>query len=253
MCGRMLDLTYSQTPTPPHRTPPFTKPHRSGLPEHVNVRTDAVPLLATYGLRLLHPLMPNVRWRGPMTPGRPTLYLTFDDGPSAFTPRLLRLLDRHAARATHFLIGARAARRPALVRALCAAGHTVGNHTYTHPDAWRTARHAVEAELRRATGLLEDLTQRPVRHVRPPYGHLTPAMMRWCRKNNQRLTMWDVMPGDFHPHATATHVLRWTERPLRDGSVVVLHDAEHLGPLLERALNELLPRLRDQGWRFAAL
>src|SRR5215831_7729661 len=61
--------------------------------------------------------------------------LTFDDGPNdPHTMRLLEVLARHNARATFFLIGKYVQQRPDIVRAIAAAGHEIGNHTFTHPN-----------------------------------------------------------------------------------------------------------------------
>src|SRR5262245_35426648 len=61
--------------------------------------------------------------------------LTFDDGPNpAATPQLLDLLDRHEARATFFLIGRHVRACPSLTAEIAARGHTIGNHTETHPN-----------------------------------------------------------------------------------------------------------------------
>src|SRR5215472_3734031 len=70
-------------------------------------------------------------WRG--TSARRTLALTFDDGPSEDTPRLLEILDRHRVPATFFQIGLNVQRLPGIARAVSGAGHAIGNHTYSHP------------------------------------------------------------------------------------------------------------------------
>jgi peptidoglycan/xylan/chitin deacetylase (PgdA/CDA1 family) len=64
------------------------------------------------------------------------VWLTIDDGPSDDTLAMLDLLDRHGARATFFVVGDRAARRPELIREIVPARHTLGNHSQTHPQAW---------------------------------------------------------------------------------------------------------------------
>src|SRR5215469_11129473 len=70
-------------------------------------------------------------WRGPRD--RRAVALTFDDGPSESTPRILEILERHQVPATFFQIGANVERLPAVARSVAEAGHTVGNHSHTHP------------------------------------------------------------------------------------------------------------------------
>src|ERR1700690_25782 len=66
--------------------------------------------------------------------GSELLALTFDDGPNAPHPfRLLEILAKHDVRATFFVIGRYVQQRPDIVRELVKAGHTVGNHTFSHP------------------------------------------------------------------------------------------------------------------------
>ena len=211
-----------------------------------------IPGLATYGPRLVAPLFPDCLWR---TAERDRVaYLTFDDGPRAeSTDRLLEVLAHFDARATFFLLGAQAERHPGRVRALHAAGHTVGNHSYTHPDAWRTPSPTVLGELARTTALLEDQLQTPVRWMRPPYGRFTGAMRSWCREHGQRLTMWDVMPGDFLAGTTVAALERRLLASLRPGSVVVLHDNPAVRHVTPAALERVLRTLSQDGWRFAAL
>jgi len=68
------------------------------------------------------------------SPPDKVLYLTFDDGPSAYTQEILDLLAQYDAKATFFVIGRAADRQPELIEAIYAAGHGLGNHTYSHPS-----------------------------------------------------------------------------------------------------------------------
>lgn len=213
---------------------------------------DLTSLVATRLPRALARFYPDLLWRLPSR--RRVAFLTFDDGPTpALTARLLDLLDRYEARATFFLVGAHAARDPGLVRAVQAAGHAVGNHTYTHPDAWRTAPARVLTELERTTALLEDQLQQPIRWMRPPYGRFTRPMRAWCLTRRQRMTMWDVMPGDYLPSATAEKVERRLRRLTRRGSIVVLHDNPRARAAMPVALERNLRRWTQEGWRFPPL
>lgn len=112
----------------------------------------------------------DVVWRGDATSGG--VALTFDDGPSPLTtPRVLELLARADARATFFVLGEKAARHPAVLKALIDGGHTVGVHGYAHDRlyAFKSPR-AVEEDIRRACDAVTRETGRRVRWFRPPRG-----------------------------------------------------------------------------------
>src|SRR5690606_1791115 len=64
------------------------------------------------------------------------VWLTIDDGPSEDTAAILDLLDAHGAKATFFVVGERARARPAALREVVRRGHGIGNHSYSHPQAW---------------------------------------------------------------------------------------------------------------------
>ena len=231
--------------------------HADALPEpspSFRLFDAAVGFFGVRVPRLVSRRYPDVLWK--MPDGGKRLYLTFDDGPdpkTGGTAALLDRLERMGARATFFFLGQRAAHDGGLVRAAHAAGHTVGNHTYAHPDPWKTRPDRLLAEAERTQGLLEDLTGAPVPFFRPPYGHLTGAVRDWTRRTGGRVVMWDVMPGDFlasaEPERIAHHVVRFA----RPGSVVVLHEGGRARAVTPAALDRLLPRLSDAGWSFPAL
>ncbi len=213
---------------------------------------DLVHTVGTRVPRLVARYYPDLLWRVPTT--ERVAYFTFDDGPTpSMTAPLLEVLARFEAVATFFLLGEQAALDPGLVRAIDAAGHTVGNHTYSHPNTWRTSDAAVLDELERTTDLLEGLVEAPVRWMRPPFGRFTRAMRAWCQERDQRCTMWDIGPGDFLRSATRHRIERRILRAVRPGSIIVLHDNPKARAVTPPALASVLAHLRDDGWRFAAL
>lgn|SRR5690554_3518625 len=213
---------------------------------------DLVTLVGTHLPRWSARFFPDIIWR--MPPFEKVAYLTFDDGPTPdVTPRLLDVMEQFGARGTCFLLGHRATQNPALVREIVAAGHTVGNHTYTHPNAWRTSDAQIVQELERTTGVLEDLIQEPIRWMRPPYGRFTSTMRHWCSVRRQKCTMWDIGPGDFLPNCTVDQIVDRVIGAIRPGSIIVLHDNMKACNIAPEALQEILHRLTDKGWRFPAL
>src|SRR5204863_3298466 len=88
--------------------------------------------------------------------------LSFDDGPDpAWTPRVLDVLDAHAVKATFFLVGERAAREPATVRAIVAAGQEIGSHGWSHTSLWRCGPRRTEHEIAHTTRVLGELAGAP--------------------------------------------------------------------------------------------
>lgn len=213
---------------------------------------DAVHLIGTVLPRKVARWYPDILWRRATT--SKVAYFTFDDAPtSEMSTQLLDVLNRHQAKATFFVVGNQAERDPGLVRAILEAGHVLGNHSYSHPDAWRISETRMLAELEKTTRILEDTGQQPVRWMRPPYGHFTRAMRTWCQLRRQRCTMWDIGPGDYLPNVTRHQIEQRVLTSLRPGSIIVLHDNPKAQTVTPAALSNLLAHLTSEGWTFSAL
>lgn len=220
------------------------------LPDFVVRRL--VGLVGTRLPRAAAPFYPDVLWR--VDSSMKEIYLTFDDGPNAAcTGRILDVLDRYEARATFYLLGANAEQRSDLVRVIQSAGHGIGNHSFSHPDPWKTTTTDMLKEFDRTWRLLEDLTGEPIRSLRPPYGRFTYLMRKWCRRRDYRLTMWDVGPGDYLEAMSADSVVRELRAHVRPGSIVVLHDNPRCSTKTPAALERFLRLFTDEGWSFPAL
>ena len=108
-------------------------------------------------------------WRGPRS--KREIALTFDDGPDPEqTPRILDILAAHGARATFFLIGARAARWATLVRRIAEAGHDLGNHTWSHRSLWLSGPRETARQVRDGHDAIAEAAGAPPRFFRPPWG-----------------------------------------------------------------------------------
>lgn len=205
--------------------------------------------------RIASRFFPDIIWRG-LDPGPDSemvsrhLALTFDDGPSPDqTPLILDELARHNCRATFFVLGAQAEKHPDLIREIVRGGHRLGNHTWSHIDAWLHDFPVVAHELARTDELLEHLTGCRPEWVRPPHGHFTAKLRAWCADRGQRVVLWDTMPGDFVDWATPAGMTDFVLRQVRPGSIIVLHDGPEM-PWAAQTLPLLLPCLVDQGWNF---
>ncbi len=188
-------------------------------------------------------VLPAIAWRRGR-PGRRLVALTFDDGPDPeATPRLLRLLDERDVRATFFLIGERAARHPDLVRAIAAAGHEVGNHTWRHRNAWLLPPGAAAREITEGARILGEILGSPPRLYRPPWGIVNLATLATARRLGLTTVLWSVQHEGLRPRSPAGQ-LRHVAGRLHEGAIVDLHDAPGLPGAPDRLL-AMLPGLLD--------
>jgi peptidoglycan/xylan/chitin deacetylase (PgdA/CDA1 family) len=168
-------------------------------------------------------------------PGLPgQLALTFDDGPNpAWTPRLLDILVEHDVRATFFLIGRYAQAEPDLVRRVQAAGHLIGNHSWSHPNLAITAARRVQEELTRTSDTLQQIAGVPIRWFRPPFGGRRPVVLSIARDLGMTPVLWNAITADWSepsPNRIAQSMISKIDRNQRRGwaTNIVLHDGGHL-------------------------
>lgn len=210
--------------------------------------------LGTWFARGIASYLPEIRCRLPVETDRRQVYLTFDDGPTPDgTPRLLDILDRLNVTATFFLVGKNADAHPSLVRAIQQAGHSIGSHSHRHLDAWRASAGEVMRDLTNGMRAIEDQLGSPVKWVRPPFGRITRAIVRWSRRNDQRILLWDILPDDFSKGTMRQRIVRKLTNGLHAGSVICLHDNAKALRVTPDALEIALPRMLDAGWKFAAV
>ena len=150
--------------------------------------------------------------------------LTFDDGPDpVLTPLVLKTLAAHDVKATFFVIGRKASKHPELIHAITAAGHEIGNHTWSHDCFWSlrradTVKHEVAAcqEMLRTLGV-------ECRYFRPPLGITNPRVRLALQGSPLHCVCFSRRPVDFGNRRVRRFALRLLAR-VREGDIVLLHD-----------------------------
>jgi peptidoglycan/xylan/chitin deacetylase (PgdA/CDA1 family) len=207
---------------------------------------------------VLRSLFPKVIWSGDAS--RPTLVLTFDDGPHpVYTAELLDLLKVRGAKATFFLLGNRLSSPEArgLVSEMYSAGHGIGLHGFSHRSFLCLSKSELRNELFRTRELVENILgndRTEIRLVRPPHGIFTPWQVNWLNEWGFTPVLCSVLPGDWRADLTANQIVR---NVLKDGpkfgSIVALHDGPpHAGPKVVEVTKRLLDELQD-GRRFVTV
>jgi peptidoglycan/xylan/chitin deacetylase (PgdA/CDA1 family) len=194
------------------------------------------------------------------TPGRgKKIALTFDDGPNpACTPALLDVLAQHNVRATFFMIGRFVRQQPELARRILAAGHEVGNHTYSHPNLSLSSASKTRQELADCESALKDAgVGNTCGLFRPPFGARRPASFLIARELGLKPIQWSVTSFDWNA-PSAERIQQNVEKRLRGGDVILFHDGGHRGLNADRmhtvnAVASILPKLIDQGYEFVTI
>ena len=150
--------------------------------------------------------------------------LTFDDGPSPYTDRLLKILQDNGAKATFFQIGNKVAANPAGAKRVVDAGMELGSHTWEHPNMTTIPPEDIPAQFSRASDAIEAATgQRPTL-VRTAGGLIDDQVLAEAGKQGLADINWDVIPFDWANDANtaATRSLLMTQ--IKPNSVVLFHD-----------------------------
>lgn len=177
--------------------------------------------------------------------------LTYDDGPSIYTPRFLDELKRLGVPATFFLIGRQVAANAAIVRRMLADGHMVGNHSWNHADlggggpAATTQIAGTQEAIRRASGFTPCL-------FRPPYGATGHDLVARARDNGLTSVLWSVDPSDWQSLAAGTIFQRVVSH-VGPGAIILEHDGGGVRTQTLGALPQIVAALRSRGYRFVTV
>jgi peptidoglycan/xylan/chitin deacetylase (PgdA/CDA1 family) len=150
--------------------------------------------------------------------------LTFDDGPTPYTDRLLGILTANHAKATFFEIGNKVAANPAGAKRVVDAGMEIGNHTWEHPNMTTLAPPDVPDQFSKANAVITAATGVTPKLWRPPGGLTDAAVNEQAARFGLAGILWDVIPYDWinDSNTAASRYLLMTQ--IKPGSVVLLHD-----------------------------
>ena len=164
---------------------------------------------------------------GPSTDRR--IALTFDDGPSPYTSQILEILREHKIRATFFLCGLNVSRFPEIAKQIATDGHTLGNHTYSHPALWFRTRDKIAREIDLTQAAIEKVVGEKPRLFRPPFGVRWPGLMGILQGRQLQMVMWSATGYDWK--YDAKNIARSATRELHPGAIVLLHDGHATRPV----------------------
>ena len=188
-------------------------------------------------------------------PAEKKLYITFDAGfENGNTEKILDALKKHGVKAVFFLVGNYFETQPDLVKRMVSEGHTVGNHTYPHPDRSAIADEAsFQNELEKNARLYQELigTEMP-KLYRPPQGKFCENNLRMAQKLGYHTVFWSLAYVDWYENdqPTRDEAFQKLLPRVHPGAVVLLHSTSKTNGEI---LDELLTEWEKQGYTFGDL
>lgn len=187
--------------------------------------------------------------------GQKTIYLTFDCGyENGYTEAILDALKKHRAPAAFFVVGHYLETAPELVQRMVAEGHTVGNHTYHHPDMSAIAdRESFAKELQAVEERYQQVTGQPMeKFYRPPQGKYSEKNLAMADGMGYHTFFWSLAYVDWYTdkQPTAQQAFDKLLPRIHPGAVVLLHSTSATNAAI---LDELLTKWEDMGYSFGKI
>ncbi|MGO9751091.1 MAG: polysaccharide deacetylase family protein [Solirubrobacteraceae bacterium] len=183
---------------------------------------------------------------------RPDVALTFDDGPSAYTGAILRILRQTHTPATFFVIGRLALAYPRLVAAEARAGCEVGDHTETHYPLALLPPSGQAAEITQAAQAIQRAGAPYPVLLRPPYGSFDPLTLQVLRAQRMLMVLWSADTSDYE-RPGVSKIIYTAVSGGQPGAIILMHDGGGDRSETVAALPRIIVRLRQRGFRLVTV
>lgn len=182
--------------------------------------------------------------------------LTFDDGPDAVvTPQILDILKENNIKATFFMLGSQAAAHPEVVRRIVDEGHSIGNHSWSHPRFNDLTIEEAREQIRDTQDKLEVIAGFRPSIFRPPYGELDEEKVELAHSMKLTIVNWSVDTMDWSG-LPAPDILKLVREQIWPGGIILQHasggENHQLSNTIE-ALKQIIPELSEQGYSFVTV
>ncbi|RBW69607.1 polysaccharide deacetylase family protein [Bacillus taeanensis] len=177
--------------------------------------------------------------------------LTFDDGPTEIVREILPLLEKYHAKATFFVIGNELKENLQVGEEVAAAGHQIGNHTFSHQRMIFKKPSFIEQEIEMTNELIRETGYEGEIDFRPPNGKKLIALPYYLKKHHIKTIMWSLEPDTYY--SSVSDKVNYVNEKVKPGSIILLH------PMYDDTGNELktiegiLETLSKKGYQFVTV
>ncbi len=179
--------------------------------------------------------------------------LTFDDGPHPYyTVKILEILEEYDIKATFFFVGQNIENYPEAAEKVYAAGHEIGNHTYTHHRVRAMEQGELFRELGRCDDAIFEIDEYRTRLFRPPEGAFDEDVEKAAKEMDYSIILWSVDTRDWE-HTPPENILSNIMKNVRSGDIILMHDYIGRSSPTPEALRMMIPALLEKGYRFVTV
>jgi len=182
-------------------------------------------------------------------PTKPMVALTFDDGPSGVTSRILDSLEAHGARATFYMVGNRMNSHQSTIQRMQALGCELGSHTWNHSYLTRLSAEGIHGNLSQFDATLQAITGTRSVTMRPPGGFINASVQSALASYGQPAIMWSIDTLDWKTR-NAQSTINTVLNKVKDGEIILMHD---LYGATADAAAVLIPELINRGYQLVTV
>ncbi|OZI10483.1 polysaccharide deacetylase [Bacillaceae bacterium SAS-127] len=177
--------------------------------------------------------------------------LTFDDGPTKNTDRILQLLNKYNVKATFFLIGEEIEKNFEETKKLVEAGHQIGNHTFSHQRMIFKAPSYIKEEIEKTDQLIQLAGYSEEIDFRPPNGKKLVGLPYYLNKHNRETITWNLEPDTYY--TTPSDKVTYVKEHIQPGSIILMHAMYNDTGKELQAIEGVLQALLNEGYTFVTV
>ena len=185
-----------------------------------------------------------------------TLCLTFDDGiDPRYTPLLLDILENNKIKASFFILASTIKNNEDILQRMIENGHTIGFHSMNHKNQITQFPAILYNDFKRSIKIFEKNNVK-ISYYRPPWGHVTPLGILFCKMFNLKMVLWTVIIGDWSQRVSVNMLRDRLCKKVNGSAVICLHDGrgKNEAPLRTIAvLKEMIPYWKKEGYTFETI
>lgn len=189
----------------------------------------------------------SIRSLGGNLKAKREIALTFDDAPNLFTEELLEILAEYEVPATFFLVGSQVEKYPQIAYQIVAAGHEVGNHSFSHCWSGDDALEVLVEDIERAEKVIYQVTGQIPRYFRPPGGMINEVVKEACGRTGYSIVLWWVDSQDWL--LSEEDMVEKVKKETRNGAIILFHNLA----VTIKILPQIIEYFRGEGYELVTV